>query len=201
MNLPTNIISRINPEIQDPISKSVIYTFSTKDVSVDKEGNILYRFPYSANTFWTHFKYTCYNMTLDYEESMDIELILVTTDGYTYDIKSNVNRFTSKTWYDTEWPIPSVMALTATDNAQAGLYFKIQSLPHKCKYNIVISLLGFTELFPSSNYYLLSSPFDTYQFVFSVFDQGQGSIYNVEHYDYIRNIIDKSCNIRSIAYY
>lgn len=195
MNIPTDIIPLINPTIQDPIKQSVIYTFSTKDVNFDKEGNILYRFPYSAKTFWTHFKYRCYNMTMNTDENIDIELILVTTDGYTYVLKSNVNRFSSNVWYDTEWPIPSIR------NVESGIYFRIKPLTAKYKYNIVISLLGFTDLFPLSNHYLLVSPLNTYQFEISVFDEGVGSIYNVEHEDYIRGIIDKSCKILPIYQY
>jgi hypothetical protein len=40
--------------------------------------------------------------------------------------------------------------------------------------------------------------------VFSKFvkdDEEQGSIYNVENYDYIRNIVNKACGIRLITRY
>ena len=84
MNIPQEIPKKINPEIQDYISKSVIYTFNTKDIYHDKHGNILYRFPYSNNTYWTNFKYSCYNITKNISELLDLEIILSTNDEYEY---------------------------------------------------------------------------------------------------------------------
>ncbi len=195
MDIPTEIPNRINPFVQDYVSKSVIYTFNTKDVCIDKDGSILYRFPYSRDTFWTNFKYSCYNMTTETYERLRFEIILITTDEYEYNIKL-LDTYNDKMWYDMDWPIPSVNTLGSI----AGVYFKVRPpINSKHIYNIVISVLGFTDLFPKSEYYLLHSPLDTYQFILSKFENDPeyptGSIYNIEHYDYIREIIPKSYTI------
>jgi hypothetical protein len=201
MDIPQDVPKKINSKIQDYISKSVIYTFDTKDIYHDKYGNILYRFPYSKDTYWTNFKYSCYNITKNVKELLDIDIILITNDEYEYSIKTD-EQFEDKKWYDTEWPIPSIN----TNGSRAGIYFKIKpSTDMKSTYNIIISLLGFEDLFPKVESYLLLSSLDTYQFVFSKFEDNvefsSGTIYNVEHYDYIREIISKSCGIRLINRY
>lgn len=201
MDIPTEIPNRINPLVQDYVSKSVIYTFDTKDVCFDKDGNILYRFPYSRDTFWTNFKYSCYNITKEQNEELEFEIIVITTDEYEYTIKSQ-NKYSDKTWYDMDWVMPSVNTL----GSPAGIYFKVKPISDKkSMYNIVMSVLGFTELFPKSEYYLLNSPLDTHQFVLSKFETNPeyptGSIYNIEHYDYIREIIPKSHTIYMTKHY
>lgn len=207
MDIPQEIPKKINPKFQDYISKSVIYTFNKetyKDICQDKHGNILYKFPYSKDTYWTNFKYSCYNITKNVKELLDMEIILITNDEYEYNVKKD-EQFEDKKWYDTEWPIPSIN----TNGSRTGIYFKIKPLTDmKSSYNIIISLLGFTDLFPKVENYLLLSPFDTYQFVFSKFEDNEyteenssGTIYNVEHNDYIREIISKACGIRLINRY
>jgi len=196
MDIPTDIPTLINPHIQDYISKSVIYTFSTKDFYIDDEKNILYRFPYSKNTYWTNFKYSCFNITKNQQEHLEIGIELRTSDGYKYTIKS-MEDLENKKWYDTVWPIPSIY----TVGTEACIDFKIKPpSDNKSIYNVVISLLGFIDLFPNNNTYLLLSPFDTYQFIFSNFENG-GSIHNVEHEDYIRDNINTSCIIPMISKY
>ncbi len=201
MDIPTEIPKRINPLVQDYVSKSVIYTFDTKDVCFDKDGNILYRFPYSRDTFWTNFKYSCYNTKKEQYEKLRFEIILITTDEYEYNIKM-LDRYDDKTWYDMDWPIPSIN----TSGSIGGIYFKVKpSIDTDSTYNIVISVLGFTDLFPKSEYYLLHSPLDIHQFVLSKFENDPeyptGSIHNIEHYDYIREIIPKSHTIYMTKHY
>ena len=200
MNIPTDIPKRINPEIQDPISKSVVYSFTAKDVYHSEDGYIMYKFPYSKDTYWTNFKYSCYNTTKNEPARLDIGMELATTDGYTYCVQMLHER-EDKVWYDTEWPFPSVY----TFGSQAGIYFKVKPPSDYYTYSINISLLGFEDLFPKVESYLLLSPLDTYQWVFSKFEKdnedASGSIYNVEHYDYIRDIVKKACGVRLIARY
>jgi hypothetical protein len=202
MDIPTDIPRRINPDIQDPISKSVIYTFTSQDFYIDNDRNMLYRFPYSKNTYWTNFKYTCFNITKNQYEQLDIGIELKTSDSYKYTIKE-MEVLEDKKWYDTVWPIPSIY----TYGSDACIDFKIKPpSDNKSIYNIVISLLGFMDLFPKVENYLLLSSLDTYQFVFAKYEQddlegARGSIYNVEHYDYIREIIVKACGVRLIKRY
>jgi hypothetical protein len=199
MNIPTDIPTSINPEIQDPISKSVVYSFTSKDIHYNGDGYMMYKFPYSKDTFWTNFKYSCYNVTENKYQCLEIGLELVTSDGYTYCVQMLHER-QDKVWYDTNWSFPSVY----TFGKQAGLYFKVKPPTDNSLYNINISLLGFMDLFPKVENYLLLSSLDTYQWVFSKFendDEESGSIYNVEHYDYIREIMSKACGIRMIKRY
>jgi hypothetical protein len=201
MDIPTDIPRRINPDIQDPISKSVVYTFDTKDLYFDKDGNIIYNFPYSRATYWTNFKYSCYNTTKNEPEDLEIGLELNTSDNYQYEI-IKIQPFENKKVYDTVWPIPSVN----TVGRDASVYFKIKYPSEKnSRYSIIVSLIGFTDLFPKVENYLLLSPLDTYQFIFYKYerddDEPRGSIWNVEHYDYICEIMTKACGIRLIKRY
>lgn len=199
MNIPIDIPKHINPEIQDPISKSVVYSFSAKDAHHSNDGYIMYKFPYSRDTFWTNFKYTCYNTTKNEPARLEIGMELVTSDGYTYCVQM-IHERQDKVWYDTNWPFPSIY----TFGKKAGLYFKVKPPSDNSMYSINISLLGFMDLFPKVENYLLLSTLDTYQCVFSKFerdDEDSGSIYNVENYDYIREIVNKACGIRLISHY
>ena len=201
MDIPTDIPRRINPEIQDPISKSVVYSFTAKDAHHNEDGHVMYKFPYSKNTYWTNFKYSCYNTTKSEPARLDIGIELETNDGYTYSVQMLHERENNK-WYDTDWPFPSVKIV----GHKAGIYFKVKPPFDDSVYSINISLLGFEDLFPKVESYLLMSPFDTYQWLFSKFEyddpfEGAGSIYNVEHYDYIRNIVKKACGVRLIKRY
>ena len=190
MNIPTDIITRINPEI-NPISKSVVYTFVNGSHTFDNDGDMLFKFPYSRDTFWTHFRFNSpYNLA--------IEIILITGDGYTYTVSSQQMRERG-IWYDTTWPIPSIKTIE-----DSGVYLKIK--PHNIPdFNLSIKLCGFMDLFPKVENYILLSSLDTYQFVFAKFEldnlEPRGLIYNVENYDYIREIIVKACGIRLISRY
>lgn len=201
MDIPTDIPRRINPEIQDPISKSVLYTFSAKDKYRNDDGYLIYKFPYSKNTYWTNFKYTSYNNTTNQYLCLEIGLELVTNDGYTYCVQMLHDR-ENKKWYDTDWPLPSIKTL----GEKAGIYFKVKPPSNNPLYSITISLLGFEDLFPKVENYLLLSSLDTYQFVFSNFEKDNedsqgGSIYTVEQYDYIRDTIKKACGVRLLKRY
>ena len=68
----------------------------------------------------SNFKYSCYNNTKNRNELLDLEIILITNDGYEYSVKKSED-FEDKKWYDTEWPIPSICT-----KARAGLYFRIK---------------------------------------------------------------------------
>ena len=98
MNIPIDIPRRINPEIQDPISKSVIYSFTTKDSHINNAGHIMYQFPYSKNTYWTNFKYSCYNTVTGQAICLEIGLELEATDQYKYSIQMLEEREDNK-WY------------------------------------------------------------------------------------------------------
>jgi hypothetical protein len=198
--IPTEIHSKINPDIEDPISKSVIYSFTAKDTSYDNQNNILYKFPYSKDTYWTNFKYSCYNIITNQPVQLEIGIELVTTDGFVYCVQM-LHKREDKKWYETEWPVPSVK----TDGFNAGIYFKINLPEDRENYSLNISLLGFMDLFPSVNNYILLSTLDTYQFVFNKNEvdenENRGTIWNIENYPYIQDCIGTACGIRMIKRY
>ena len=195
IDVPIDVPRRINPEIQDPVSKSVIYHFRTKDKCIDNYGDTLYKFPYSKGTYWTNFKYSCYNPS-GQTDNLEFEIVLITTNMYMYSIFPPKN-IKQDMWHNTVWALPSIKA------TEGGIYFKVKC-PDNCEINI--SLLGFTDLYPNVNNYLLKSPLGTYQYVFSKFeydngDPETGSIFNVEGEEYIKEIIDKSCKVGLIDGY
>jgi hypothetical protein len=201
MDIPTDTAKRINPDIQDPISKSVVYTFSSRDVHYDRNGYAMYKFPYSKDTYWTNFKYACYNITKNEPAELEMGIELVTSDNYEYCVKM-LQSHQNKVWYDTEWPFPSIY----TVGERAGIYFKVKFPSDNDKYSFNIFLLGFMDLFPKVENYILLSTLDTYQTVFSKYEQddldgARGNIWNVENYDYIREIMVKACGLRLIKRY
>ena len=210
MNIPTDIPKRINPEIHDPISKSVVYSFTSNDIVNVSDGYTWYKFPYSENTYWTNFKCSCYNNTKNRSADIDIELVLLTDDGRVSHIEK-IHQKENKGWYDTCWPFPSIK--TGEDDRvrgfNAGLYFMIKPFYDNTEYSI--SLLGFKDLFPNVECYLLLSDKDTYKFVFLKYYEKYSrddsiykiknldeSVCNIKDYDYIHK---NACGVRLIKRY
>ena len=193
MNIPTDIVQRINSELDDPISKSTIYTFMPGTHRYDDDGNMLFQFPYSKNTYWTNYKYIC-----DVPIDLEFELILVTNDEYICILSSSTEK-KQIIWHDTTWPLPSINI-----PFNAGIYLRVK--PSSYISNITIYIGGFIDLFPKvDNYILLNEP-DMDQFIFSKVEkynmsEAGGSVYKVYHYDNIRDIILKACVIRLLKLY
>ena len=146
--IPVQIPYRICPEIDDPARQSVIYTFSINDMVEYDHNYMLYRIPYSPCTYWTNFHFN---------QRSDIELIMITAEGTTHSITTQ-NK--PKEWHTTFWPLPSI---NTTD--QSGYYFKIHERHEPGVTNIVITMLGFIEIFPKSHVYQLVSEDRACQFI------------------------------------
>lgn len=193
MDIPIEIASSIRKDWHNPISQSTVYSFSAKDYLVDDDGSMLFRFPFSNNTFWTQFKYSCVDTFGFPIDDLDISVFLMTSDEYRYTISPTITRV-QKEWYTLEWPIPSI-----NTDSKSGVFIKIKPFDSSKKHFINIHLLGFQELFPTVENYILLTNNDSYQFIFSQFKNGDyysGSIFNVEHYDYIKESIPGSQLIR-----
>jgi hypothetical protein len=189
MDIPIDIASSIRKDWNNPISKSTVYTFSAKDYLVDDDGSMLFRFPFSHNTFWTQFQYSCINEYGFPTDNLDISVFLITSDEYRYTISPLQTR-AQKEWYTIELPIPSIMT-----PGKSGIFIKIKPINSSSKHIMNIHLLGFQELFPIVKDYFLITNNNTYQFIFSQYNNGDyysGSIFNVEHYDYIKESIPGS---------
>jgi hypothetical protein len=146
MNIPIDFVKDINPNLVDPLSKSTVYTFIPGSHQLVYGGDMLFKFPYSENTYWTHFKYA----TSSQNTILESELLIVTDDGYKFVILQQHPRFSSK-WYDTVWPLPSINS----SGGEAAIYLKIK--PSTQNVDIILHLSGFVDLLPSVEQYIIST--------------------------------------------
>jgi len=200
MDIPTDIPKRINPNWLNPVSKSIVYTPRALEYTANSNQDIIIKFRYSKDTFWTNFKVTTIGQA---PRMLPVSIVIVTDDGEEYVI-SDENRYSNQ-WYDTVWPIPSVK----TDNENAGVYLRIHNTDTIVNYNysIRVTIVGFMDLFPKYSKYMLLSNRDTYEFAFLKYedegdpiDNRQGSIYHIDEYNYRGDMMDV-CGIRLINRY
>lgn len=145
MNIPINVAQEHCPNQTDYISKSVVYTFNKLSAYEATDTHYIFRFPYSANTFWTNYKYVCEDK-VEYIP-LDIGIKVKLLDGTTSSISPVLMR-EPDTWYDTNWVIPSMKT-----NDNNYIYFKVSKSDREFR----ISLLGFINLYPISYTYMLMS--------------------------------------------
>jgi hypothetical protein len=194
MDFPVDIPLRINPNIQDPIAHSVVYSFQNENALEDARGYIVYKLPYSPNTFWTNFKYTYYGVN---DPQIEIGIELDTSNDYNYNISYTQPR-TAGEWYDTVWPIPSLN--NPLNNGSVYIKVRVDSAFQRSNFRLF--LLGFTDLFPQVDHYLLLSASDLYQFVFHMnYEDVNGTIFNVENFAYIQDFVNAAYGIRLISRY
>ena len=196
--IPTDIPRRINKSMDNPISKSVIYTPTEQQFEYYSDGDILVRFAYSKNTFWTNFKYLSINGSL-----ASISLVIITSDKHLYTLYDDSDEeFIEDKWYNTRWPIPSIKF---SDNV-TGVYLKCryQTDTHIALNNTLrISMLGFIDLFPDVNIYHLLSERDISLLVFNKKDviNNKGTIYKTidRYYNHMDN--ENEYGIRLLSRY
>lgn len=147
--IPVQIPYKIRPELTDPIGHSVIYTFTPNDMVEYDHGYMLYRIPHAPCTYWTNFRFN---------QKINIELIMITTEGTAHSLTIQ-NK--PAEWHDTVWPLPSIDTVD-----QSGYYVKI----HDCHepgnaLDVMITMVGFIDLFPTSPTYQLISTEKECQFI------------------------------------
>ena len=145
---PIQISHKIRPEIDDPTRYLVTYTFSPNDMVEYDHDYMLYRIPHSPCTYWTHFQL---------HQNTKIDLIMITTEGTTHSITT---RSQSDGWHDTVWPLPSIDSID-----QSGYYFKIHDQHEPGVTHMIITMLGFIDLYPMSHTYQLVSTEQVCQFM------------------------------------
>lgn len=192
MNIPTNIPRRINKSVNNVESLSVVYIPQEDKHIYEDDGSILIRFPYSKNTFWTNFKYSCLNQN---NIKLKTELIIKTSNDHMYTVLT-INETEQNQWHDTKWAIPSVNTI----DHDAGIYLKLYNCRDLPKYTIRISILGFLHIYPDVIQYFLLSQQNTYLFIFNtcVKDESiaikrerererkrNGSIYSIEQTEHM----------------
>ena len=202
MFIPTDIPSRINPYMQYPLTHSVVYSFPNENAICAADGTYLYKLPYSMDTVWTNFKFSLYGVD---NAELDIAIEINTSDDYIYDIAPLEPR-QAATWHDTVWPLPS--ANSGQNNGAFYIRVRPSSAAPFDLQNFRLQVLGFMDLFPRSQNYLLLTERYTYQFVFYMNEsdeekeqQPNARIYNVENEVYIQDIVNNAQGIRLIRQY
>jgi len=200
-DIPISVPYRINANITNPLEKCDIQSFSFKDAVHTENGDILYKFPHSDGIYWTNFKYSASTLDENLPSSLSISVVIVTSDNETYEISLANDRKINE-WYDTEWALPSINI----PDSKYGFYLKIKPVSaDSLIYDLNITILGFKELYTTSNYYMLFSPAGTYNFIVIQDEDADGkqnaSIYNLKKYAKIHYIVHKLVNIKRIKHY
>ena len=169
MNIPIDFIKNINPNLIDPISKSTVYTFAPGSHQCNDNRELLFKFPYSENTYWTHFKYA----TSLPNTVLESELLVVTEYGQECVILPLHTRQPS-TWHDTIWPLPSI------NTSGGAIYLKIK--PPLTSVDIIVHLSGFVDLLRSVEQYVIMPGANT-PLIQLALSKGNNTIYRLEDYD------------------
>jgi hypothetical protein len=170
MNIPIDFIKNINPNLVDPLSKSTVYTFAPGSHQCNENRELLFKFPYSENTYWTHFKYA----TSLPNTVLDVELLVVTEYGQECVILPLHTRQPS-TWHDTIWPLPSI------NTSGGAIYLKIKP-PTADNLDIIVHLSGFVDLLPVVEQYVIMPATNT-PLIQLALSRGNNTIYRLEDYD------------------
>ncbi len=204
MEIPTELALTVNGALQDPLSKSIVYTFTMNQT--DKytlvNGNNTYDedqlsilFPYSNNTFWIQIR-AAYFTESNNDYNLSYMLQITYDNGHVYYVTPELNLHKS-TWQPLKFPVPSIKA----NVADAKLIIKAPNgffTNHKNTFRLFF--LGFEDLYPKSpKYSYVSSrnnnpnPWDT-TLVFDYTNPNTDSVYIINYAD-----IDNShCQLRSI---
>jgi hypothetical protein len=172
MNIPIDFIKNINPNLVDPLSKSTVYTFAPGSHQYSNSSEVrelLFRFPYSENTYWTHFKYA----TSLPNTVLDVELLVVTE----YDQECVILPLKARqpsTWHDTIWPLPSI------NTSGGAIYLKIK--PPADNLDIIVHISGFVDLLPIVEQYVIMPGVNTPPIQLAL-SRGNNTIYRLEDYD------------------
>lgn len=146
--IPVQIPYKIRPELTDPIGHSVIYTFTPNDMVEYDNGYMLYRVPHAPSTYWTNFRFN---------QKTTIELIMITTEGTAHSLTTKSR---PEEWHNTVWPLPSIDTID-----QSGYYMKIHNCHEPGVDDVVITMVGFIDLFPMSPVYQLTNTDQACQFI------------------------------------
>lgn len=177
MDIPNNCVNEYITEIK--INRNTLHN----------QKFIMYPFPYVKDIFWTKYKVS---------SDLNIELMLLTTDCYKY-IINNSNDISKDQWNIIKWMIPSINCINGS-----GLYFIITEISNDTSEllsnineyqpsDITIQLLGYRNIVPDSEVYILSWENDIFQFIFSNDKEHNiGTVCNVEHNDYISTDINRA---------
>lgn len=149
MDIPTLCAEAINPGLNNYVERSVVYTFNKLSAYEVTDAHYIFRFPYSANTFWTNYKYVIHSPDKSLYNPLNIGVRAKLDDAEQAHIISPTMECDANKWYHTYWAIPSIK--TTHNNY---IYFEVSKSPYEFR----ISLLGFTDLYPKlPSYWLMNA--------------------------------------------
>lgn len=204
MEIPTELALTVNPTLQDPLSKSIVYTFTmnqtdkymlTFDHDTINQEYLTVLFPYSKDTFWIQIR-AAYFTESNNDYNLCYMLQITYDNGQVYYVTPELNLHKS-TWQPLKFPVPSIKA----EVADAKLLIKAPNgffTNHKNTFRLFF--LGFEGLYPKSPKYTYvtsrnnnPNPWDT-TFVFDYTNPNTDSVYTINYAD-----LDNShCQLRSI---
>lgn len=205
MEIPTELARTINPTFQDPLSKSIVYTFTfnqTDKYTLTHSNNLLdedqlsIEFPYSPDTFWIQIRsaYFVENSNLDYNLSYMLQIKY--DNGHVYYVTPELNLIKS-TWQPLKFPVPSIKS----NIAGAKLIIKAPNgFFSNYKNTFRLFFLGFEELYDKApryayinNQYPNNANLNTV-FVFDYSNPNTDSVYMINN----ENINNSHMILRSI---
>lgn len=134
IDIPTNVASAINPELENPIEYSHCFN---APFNFEDGNNIIINLPFIEGLVWTHFKYSY--------PGPCTEKLFITVASPTCSIHMQPS-CTSNTWHTLRWPIPSI---------NTDLKISIIKPEGNLENRIAFKLVGFTNLIPIERYYFL----------------------------------------------
>lgn len=194
MEIPTHVAQQINPDMENPVGVSCVYTFNDDFyLNEDDTNDTLTRkfeFPYSRSTYWTQFRYAWNNN----HRPLDVDLYVVDDNGSVH--VSFLGRKGQNMWHDLPFPIPSVRF--SSENCK--IYLKIRtSIPHinTNHVHIRVKLLGFQNLIRNHHEELVYSVMNTdspEHAAFIIYPENNGHTYNITNNPYKIRDIEFSTN-------
>lgn len=145
--VPYDFAKKANPALTDILKSGVRYTFSPSDIYQQTDQMTLYRVPYSDKTFWTHYKCDI-NGALASLFSVEV-LLIDQLDSRA--ILNHEHEMTGYEWFPLTWPLPSL-----STPKEKGLFIRITHKVDPGTYQLCLSIIGFTNLFPNYPSYLLT---------------------------------------------
>lgn len=151
--MPCNICQKRVPASVS-FQNQIIYSFNDNNIVKKTPQFIIYKFPYSKNTFWFNFKYSVFNsignLLLDTSSEVYIEPSEVDIE---YALNVRYENLPNQ-WCHLEFPVPSIQ----TDE-KSGIFLKIYSDFSNPQFHIKSFLQGFNHYYPSVENYMLMTPY------------------------------------------
>lgn len=158
MDIPTELALTVNGALQDPLSKSIVYTFTlnqtdnytlTYSNNHHDEDQLSIKFPYSNDTFWIQIRPAYFVEDNNTHYNLSYMLQITYDNGHIYYVTPEIN-LNKSTWQPLKFPVPSIKS----NIAGAKLIIKAPNgffINHKNTFRLFF--LGFQDLYSKSSTY------------------------------------------------